>query len=455
MDFLECKICHIHYDEEEHRPRNAPCGHEFCTVCISALIKDSLFVCPKCRQKNRINVANDMPVNFGLIDVIRAFKSKSINSAKETDPKVSGATNDEVCIVHCKELTHWCYKCQFSICKECLESHITIAGCSTTTAQKAIEDMKEKHLKNVDMALKTFQQDTKYLSFRIQQLHDEKQDHLEKAEKCDEEVKNIFNSIEQGKNLKERLLESNKLLNEPTSPLTFSEKIKVANQRKQILHAWSVKNVERDTPAGLLKTLEEEKGVYTEIVVNGEKKRAKLSRHQGSVHLNPFLKQAVPDGCIMPFDRIKKMIPETPLVFVELSLFGAVKGKAYIRLDKQLPNIRDHVLHIVTGQQGPTLIGVKFDNYSRNYMRTIPLPSCVMKLTLDSNKISIGKSGEVLGHFADGYLQFIFFCFGTKDFGSSCPVLGYIEKGINIVQECHDRYRSLMISNCGLVIEQE
>ncbi|CAL4082239.1 unnamed protein product [Meganyctiphanes norvegica] len=243
MDFLECKICHVPYDEEEHRPRHAPCGHEICTACIGALIKDSIFECPKCRQKNKIDAPNNMPINFGLIDVIRAFKSKRIPMAKETDSSASGASNEEMCIIHCKSLTHWCFKCQIWICKECIEAHTSLVGCTTASAPKAMENMKEKHNKSMDILLATFEQDTKYMAFNIKELNDKKRELLEKAEKCGEEAQKIYNVLEQGENHKEMLVESTNLLNETTSRTAFSEKIKVATQRKQILHTWSIKNL--------------------------------------------------------------------------------------------------------------------------------------------------------------------------------------------------------------------
>ncbi|CAL4125591.1 unnamed protein product, partial [Meganyctiphanes norvegica] len=123
MDFLECKVCHIPYDEEGHRPRNATCGHEFCSACIKALIKNSIFECPKCRQKNQAEVPEDFQINFGLIEVVRGFKTISIPLAKETEPSASGATNDEVCKVHKKAIEHRCLKCQMWICQDCLDSH--------------------------------------------------------------------------------------------------------------------------------------------------------------------------------------------------------------------------------------------------------------------------------------------------------------------------------------------
>ncbi|CAL4078929.1 unnamed protein product, partial [Meganyctiphanes norvegica] len=162
MDFLECKVCHVPYDEEDHRPRNAPCGHELCSACIKALIKNRIFECPKCRQKNKVDVPEDLPVCFGLIDVIRAFKTQSISIPRETESRASGASNDESCSVHWKAIRHWCLKCQMWLCQECLESHTTLIGCYTATSAKAMADMKEKHSKNIDMIITLFEENTKF-----------------------------------------------------------------------------------------------------------------------------------------------------------------------------------------------------------------------------------------------------------------------------------------------------
>ncbi|CAL4068386.1 unnamed protein product [Meganyctiphanes norvegica] len=182
MDFLECKICHVPYDEENHRPRNSPCGHEICTACVRALIKYSIFECPKCRMKNKVDVVDDLPVCFGLVDVIRAFRTTHISLIKGTELKVSGPTNEEVCNVHGKAISHWCFKCQMWICKDCLKSHSSLIGCSTAISTKAMKIMKEKTMKDIDLLLTTFEEDTDNASSLLQDHKDKKKELLEKVE---------------------------------------------------------------------------------------------------------------------------------------------------------------------------------------------------------------------------------------------------------------------------------
>ncbi|CAL4079112.1 unnamed protein product [Meganyctiphanes norvegica] len=467
MDFLECKVCHVQYDEEEHRPRHALCGHEYCSTCIKALIKDSIFECPKCRQKNKVDAPEDMTVSFGLIDVIRAFKTKSIPLDKEMEPKSSGATNDEVCNMHGKSLGHWCLKCQLWLCSECLENHTSLVGCST----KTVDDMKKKNNKDTDVLLSSFEVNTEFVSSKIQELNDKRKEIsdkrkklLEISEKYGEEVNMLTSILEQGNLQKEEIIEAKRYLNATDSSTRVIERLKDLTHRKQVLRNWSVKNLgTMDTPLGLLKVFEEEKDVYTEMIVNDEKRHAKLSKLDRNIDIHPFLKQAVPDGTVcMPFARLQKMIPETPLVFLELEIGGTVKGRVHVRLENNLPNTRDYVVQIVTGQRGPTLIGISLPHrdasqglYQGNYM-----PFTEMKFTPDSNRRSTSKRGDVTGDFGNSYLQFMFFHIAmpphTHIHGNSRYVFGHIEEGMDVIQECYDSYsKDVKITDCGLVIEQE
>ncbi|CAL4126156.1 unnamed protein product, partial [Meganyctiphanes norvegica] len=256
MDFLECKICHVPYDEEDHRPRTASCGHEFCTACIRALIKDKILECPTCRQKNKVDSANDLQINFDLIGVIRAFKTITIPLKNESETSRSGATNAEVCDFHCKALSHWCFKCQIWICQECLGTHTTSTDCYTANSTKAMESMKEKQFTNIDRLLNIFDNDTKFVSTKIQENKDQIKELLERAQKLGEEGKKLTNFLEQGKIHKEKLIESKQIVNFAKSPSSFSNGIKMLNQRKQILHSWCVRNLGTDTPLGLQKVRE-------------------------------------------------------------------------------------------------------------------------------------------------------------------------------------------------------
>ncbi|CAL4060498.1 unnamed protein product [Meganyctiphanes norvegica] len=250
MDFLECKVCHVPYDEEDHRPRHAPCGHEYCPACIKALIKDNIFECPKCRQKNKVDDAEDMPVNFGLIEVVRAFKTKSIPLAKETESRSSGATNEEVCNMHGKSISHWCLKCQLWLCHGCLEHHTSLLGCSTAVETKAIEGMKETNSKDTDVLLTIFEEDTKFVSSKIKELNDKRkeiadkrQELLERFEKYGEKVDMLTGVLEQGNLQKENVIEAKRDLNAADSRHTVTDRLKDLTQRKQMLRTWSVKNI--------------------------------------------------------------------------------------------------------------------------------------------------------------------------------------------------------------------
>ncbi|CAL4162789.1 unnamed protein product [Meganyctiphanes norvegica] len=456
LDFLECKICNNFYDEKDHRPRNGPCGHEFCTACLRLLIQDNTFVCPKCRQKSKVAVAEDLTINFGLIDAIRAF---------ETNKSKSRATHDEVCQVHSKTIAHHCLQCQLWICDDCLDSHCTITGCSTITSFKAMNKMKEKHTTNTDMLLNIFDDDANYLGIKIQEHTDKKMEHLKKAKKHDEEIKHLHNLIEVGHIQRKNLLESKNQLNLAHSPYMLSTSIEVLTQRQQSLRSWSVKNLGTDTPLGLPKALREEKDVYVETIIKNEKRHAKLSQQEENIYVHSFQAQSLVDDCIsVPFNRMQKMIPkETSLVFWEMSLNEEVKGRMHIRLENNLPIIRDIILQIVTGQQGPYLRNHKMYCKHNYDIQAYSSRFSEMPVTLNNSEKTVAKRGDVIGYFGSGYLSYIYIYLATSpityDYGNKYCVFGKLEDGLEVIQACADIYNTkggnMRISDCGLVIEQE
>ncbi|CAL4102772.1 unnamed protein product [Meganyctiphanes norvegica] len=461
MDFLECKICHVPYDEEGHRPRNAHCGHEICTACAMALIKDSIFECPKCRMKHKVDIADDLPVCFGLVDVIRAFRTTNITMTNTTGSKVSGATNEEVCNVHSKAISHWCIKCQMWICKDCLESHTYLIGCSTAISTKAMEGMKAKTIKDIDTLLNRFEEDTSNVASMIQEQRDRRKELLEKVERHSEEIQKLCNLLEQGSIQKENLIKSKDHLKSANSPQAVSDQIKVVTQRKQSLRSWSAKNLGKDTLLDLPKVLKEGKEVYTKMVIQGETRHSKLSQHEQYIYLHFFRKQALPDRIqFIPFDNLQKMIFEAPLIFLEMSLGGVVKEYIQLRLNRNMPNIRDNFVHIVTGQRGPSLKGLHFKGrrlYKDIYVANLPFKN--ITVTPDNFGIPVPKEGDILGYFQNNYLQNLFIFAGnpTEKRGfEECCCFGSIEDGLDVLKECYDNHsRGVIISDCGLVIEQK
>ncbi|XP_064100973.1 uncharacterized protein LOC135211614 isoform X2 [Macrobrachium nipponense] len=60
----ECKVCLENFDSVSRRPRSLPCGHTFCTSCISDLIKNRKISCPHCRRRHTLKQATELPISY-------------------------------------------------------------------------------------------------------------------------------------------------------------------------------------------------------------------------------------------------------------------------------------------------------------------------------------------------------------------------------------------------------
>ena len=136
----------------------------------TSLICGGVYECPKCRHKTNVNSPNDFPVVFGLIDVIRALKTKKLVSSIRAHSMESGATNADACNIHYKPISHWCNKCELWICELCTESHSVLMGCSTVTSTEAIGTLKHKHIAGINTLMTVCEEDVKYLTLKKQEL---------------------------------------------------------------------------------------------------------------------------------------------------------------------------------------------------------------------------------------------------------------------------------------------
>ena len=74
--------------------------------------------------------------------------------------KGSSGTNDTDCKVHLKAISHRCLTCKTWACKECLERHTKLMGCSTITSNEAMKKIKNEHTKDIDQLLTTFEENS-------------------------------------------------------------------------------------------------------------------------------------------------------------------------------------------------------------------------------------------------------------------------------------------------------
>ena len=50
QDLRKCSICTLKFDLRKHVPKNLPCGHVFCVVCVKLLVKGNNVPCPNCKE---------------------------------------------------------------------------------------------------------------------------------------------------------------------------------------------------------------------------------------------------------------------------------------------------------------------------------------------------------------------------------------------------------------------
>lgn len=78
-EFLQCSICCINFDEKVRVPRQLPCQHNLCSVCLPYMLKphqNNVIECPTCRQTTSKSL-NEIPKSLVIIQLIEATQTKT------------------------------------------------------------------------------------------------------------------------------------------------------------------------------------------------------------------------------------------------------------------------------------------------------------------------------------------------------------------------------------------
>jgi len=108
---MECRSCYEVFDEFKRIPRNLPCGHTYCEVCLDQVvfIKKKL-ECPECRFKvNPFIKPSSLSKNFIALEIA----SKHHDVQKKL----------LFCSSHKEPLRFFCETCQINICPSCILDH--------------------------------------------------------------------------------------------------------------------------------------------------------------------------------------------------------------------------------------------------------------------------------------------------------------------------------------------
>lgn len=110
---MECVNCYELFDEGLHLPVNLDCGHTFCRMCVTELVrqKAKLPHCPMCRAPIPAPLGSEaFPRNFAALELSAALREKR--------------NLYEFCATHALEPERFfCTSCQRGVCASCLVEH--------------------------------------------------------------------------------------------------------------------------------------------------------------------------------------------------------------------------------------------------------------------------------------------------------------------------------------------
>lgn len=99
-DPAECGVCFTIFDDTQRRPRMLPCGHTFCSKCITKIIETMNITCPSCRVQHEAISADQFPINYSTEILVRHLKTltwvkPSTRQTEGLPPLVEGAASSK------------------------------------------------------------------------------------------------------------------------------------------------------------------------------------------------------------------------------------------------------------------------------------------------------------------------------------------------------------------------
>lgn len=82
----------LDFDESIRRPHTMPCGHTFCSGCISNMNDGGKVSCPTCRIEHRVPREGYFPICYAMEDLLRKLNKVEVTSAAATTGSQSKAS---------------------------------------------------------------------------------------------------------------------------------------------------------------------------------------------------------------------------------------------------------------------------------------------------------------------------------------------------------------------------
>ncbi|CAL4152649.1 unnamed protein product, partial [Meganyctiphanes norvegica] len=251
MEVPECNMCHVPLDEEEHQPRHLGCSHDACTACIKALINNGSFECPMCRRIIKANKAEDLPINHGVVQILRLFKGFKMSENKLEE---EGATANviEVCNIHKLTVDKKCVTCKVWICVQCKVFHIPDTGCVIQNSTEVLKTMKKEHKEKEEFALSFIRNELSSLSSKLSVTETEKKRLEKEIERLDNQHKNFQNAVEDGTKVLNEVVAAAENVDKANTSKEINGCCYIANEWHQFAQIWCKKNAKSGLTNSLL-----------------------------------------------------------------------------------------------------------------------------------------------------------------------------------------------------------
>ncbi|XP_042883048.1 uncharacterized protein LOC122260027 [Penaeus japonicus] len=408
---MDCKVCLDKFNEEDKRPRYIPCGHTFCSFCLSNLFRNGSVSCPTCRAKHTASDVAQFPIAYLVEELIKncnvrrtletagpATSPSEPNAKKGISKKLTSLREEQrdsidnledTCesvftelAMYKGSLSHWQSehdKFVDKIAKIMIEPNEEIRR-ALADERKSLEDVWEEGLarqREMDSALVTLcKAETAQQVVTAIDIADQRQTATEAwIEKCREDLPNITAAHKSNKIrlLFKKALEiiTEGMADGSCAPMHLSGSRYTVPQKVTFIRELASVKITVDSlrrPNGSVKSLLEA-GVVFAVKKDeaGKDFFAKITLKNNKTFLH-HLSDVSPSTNVytLPYDEIKsEMNTSNVLTFLDLTWPGSTEQRrVHIRLSPESARGR-HFIVMCTGEQGSSLADTNFQKVLR------------------------------------------------------------------------------------------
>ncbi|XP_063601353.1 uncharacterized protein LOC134777420 [Penaeus indicus] len=511
---MECKVCFCDYDQADRRPRVLPCGHFFCSVCVTSLLKEGTLKCPICCSQHTIPDIMQIPIAYDFEELLSSINLASPGEREVLEPQqdiarepaklrimqlaVSSGTSD--CNQMQTQLRTYNttldnliteHEEQIKNLTEMIQSHMNAQQLLKKEKSRLtdLQGQGEQQYRMLQEAAETLHtsdkgMDTDTAISRAEQCHAVT---LEWIKLCNGTLPDV-SAIQQSAKLLHSTKRTIELMNQEIGACVQDADVaasvnRVVNRTHNATVLEKVNTIigitaETVTIEGLqglsmpVRLLVEAGKVAAVLTKHGKTRHGRITLHDGAICLH-HLQNGCPSTAQYPhtlpfYDVIASTGPAFRLVFLDLAWPGSLPCRVYIRIIRDTPMAKQFVL-LCTGELGPSytnsrffgvvckglpgerIVGGDYEFNDGNGGATL-----IPGLTRSGDYNEFCSVGDVGGWVSDNSRAAQFTITTKKSlFPYIDPrVFGKVEKGLKVAKaaaKCRN-IKTVMVVDCGIVI---